>query len=205
MLYQTYRQSRCELESLETRRLFAGEAWGAIPRMIGQDDAAEIYRSITGSGQTIAVIDTGIDYSHPSLGGGFGPGFKVKAGYDFVDDDSNPMDTYGHGTAVAGILAAEEFVHNGRAYRGVAPDAELVALRIDESNEPVPDARIEEALDWIIANRTSLGITVVNISFGDGRYTDPEVSSVFGDELKLLADAGVFIVASSGNNGVSRS
>ncbi|MGB7160269.1 MAG: S8/S53 family peptidase [Tepidisphaeraceae bacterium] len=191
------------IEELEGRRLFTGEPWGAIPRLIGQDSAVSNYPTLTGAGQTIAVIDTGIDYTHPALGGGFGAGFKVVDGYDFVDDDADPMDTYGHGTGVAGVLAAEPFVHLGKQYRGIAPQARLVALRIDSANDPVPDERIEEALDWVIDKRKALGITVVNISFGYGSFADAEVSAVFGDELKVLRDAGVFIVASSGNNGVS--
>lgn len=195
--------SLAALEGLESRRLFAGEPWGAIPTMIGQDVASSAYRSITGTGQTIAILDTGIDYTHPALGGGLGSKFKVIGGYDFVDDDNDPIDTYGHGTAVAGVIGAEPFIHNGRAYRGIAPDAKLVALRIDDSDNPVPDARLEEALDWVIDNRRRLGITIVNISFGYGRFTDAEVSPIFGDELKALNNAGVFVVASSGNNGVS--
>ncbi|MDQ3439438.1 MAG: S8 family serine peptidase, partial [Planctomycetota bacterium] len=190
-------------ESLEPRRLFAAEPWGGNAQLIDQDDAISRYSSLTGKGQTIAVIDTGIDYTHPALGGGFGSGKKVVAGYDFVDDDNDPMDTYGHGTGVAGVIAADEFVLNGRTHRGIAPQARLIALRIDEANEAVPDERIEEALDWVIAKRKTYGITVVNISFGYGSFADAEVSPIFGDELKTLQDAGVFIVASSGNNGVS--
>ncbi|MEM6313871.1 MAG: S8 family serine peptidase, partial [Planctomycetota bacterium] len=57
---------------------------------------------ILGAGHAVAIIDSGIDYTHPDLGGGFGDGFKVVGGYDFVDEDDDPMDTDGHGTAVAG-------------------------------------------------------------------------------------------------------
>jgi len=203
MLASTLNQSPSALlESLEGRRLLDGEPWSFNARLIAQDVAADVYSSLNGNGQTIAVIDTGIDYTHAALGGGFGPGFKVVGGYDFVDDDADPMDTYGHGTGVAGVLAADPFVFDGHHHQGVAPDAKLVALRIDESNDPVPDERIEDALDWVIDHRKSLGITVVNISFGYGSYDDAEVSPIFGDELSLLRSAGVFIVASSGNNGV---
>jgi len=69
--------------------------------------------SVTGAGVKIAVIDTGIDYTHPALGGGFGPGFKVKGGFDFVDNDADPMDTFGHGTNVSGVIAADPFMVNG--------------------------------------------------------------------------------------------
>jgi subtilisin family serine protease len=190
-------------EPLEARCLLSAEPWGLIPQLIGQDRAAELFADYTGAGQTVAVIDTGVDYAHPLLGGGFGEGFKVVGGYDFVDDDADPMDTYGHGTHVAGVIAADEFGYAGRAYRGIAPQAQLVALRIDSGNEPVPDERIEAALRWVLDNRATYNITVVNISFGYGSYSEATVSPVFGDELEGLASAGVFVVAASGNGGVS--
>lgn len=180
----------------------AGEPWGSAPQLVGLDTTASTFANYTGVGQTIAVIDTGIDYNRPALGGGFGSGFKVVGGYDFVDEDSNPLDTFGHGTRVAGILAADEFIYQGRRYRGVAPDARLVALRIDRDSEPVPDERLERALDWVIDHRADFDITIVNISFGFGSFSADEVSSVFGDELAELKAAGVFVVGSSGNEGV---
>ncbi len=60
-----------------------------------------------GEGIVIGIIDTGIDYMHPALGGGFRPGFKVIGGYDFANDDPDPMDDNNHGTHVAGIVAAD--------------------------------------------------------------------------------------------------
>jgi len=70
--------------------------------------APEVWSALAtrGAGVTVAIIDTGIDYMHSSLGGGFGPGFKVIGGYDFVNKDDDPMDDVGHGTHVAGIVAA---------------------------------------------------------------------------------------------------
>lgn len=191
------------LEPLERRALMDGEPWGSIPHLVGLDSTAEDFSNFTGAGQTIAVLDTGIDYTRPGLGGGFGPGNKVIGGYDFVDDDSDPLDTFGHGTRVASVLAAEEFAYLGKRFRGVAPDASLVALRIDEDRQPVPDERIEAALQWVIDHRETFDITVVNISFGFGSFAADEVSPVFGDELAALKSAGVFVVAASGNDGVT--
>src|SRR5215218_8768903 len=85
------------IESLETRVLFA---WSPYAQLVNQDDAASKFATVTGAGTTVAVIDTGVDYTQPSLGGGFGAKFKVIAGYDFVDNDSDPMDESGHGTNV---------------------------------------------------------------------------------------------------------
>src|SRR4030095_1971159 len=93
-------------ESLEIRTLFA---WANYAQLVNQDDAASHFSSITGKNVTVAVIDTGIDYTQASLGGGFGAGFKVVAGYDFEDNDSDPMDESGHGTNVAGVIAAKPY------------------------------------------------------------------------------------------------
>src|SRR6478752_7223289 len=158
------------LERLEDRRLFAAPAsanpWGGAPKLIRQDLAAQQFPQVTGAGQTVAVIDTGIDYTLPQLGGGYGSAFKVIGGYDFVDNDTNPMDTYGHGTEVAGVLAAKPFNYLGKHYQGAAPDANLVALRVDAANDPVPDERIQKALKWVLTNQATYNIVAVNISFG---------------------------------------
>lgn len=195
----------CKIEQLEGRSLLAFDDWGLAERLIRLPDAIDAYSSmpLNGAGQTIAVIDSGIDYTHPAFGGGFGPSYKVIAGYDFVDDDSDPMDTYGHGTEVAGIIAADEFLADGLRHRGIAPSAKLVALRIDANGGSVPDSRIERALQWVIDNRVTYGITVVNISYGTGRYDEPTISTIYGDEIQTLIDSGVTIVAAAGNGGVA--
>ncbi|CAM2005583.1 S8 family serine peptidase [Acanthopleuribacter pedis] len=77
-----------------------------------------------GSGQVIAILDSGIDYTHPDLGGGFGPGYKVIGGYEFIDNDTDPMDEHYHGTHVAGIAAADGDI------QGIAPKAKLLAYRV---------------------------------------------------------------------------
>src|SRR5688500_15582514 len=84
-----------QVEMLEARRLLA-DPWGAAPRLVRLDDAFAEHPSLRGQGQAVAIIDTGVDYTHPFLGGGFGQGHKVVGGWDFVDDDPDPMDTYGH-------------------------------------------------------------------------------------------------------------
>lgn len=194
-----------QLDRLEPRTLFAFETWGDAERMVRLPDAIDAFAdrlTLDGAGQTIAIIDSGIDYTHASLGGGIGDGFKVVGGYDFVDGDSDPFDTFGHGTEVAGVLAADEYVSGELTHRGIAPAAKLVALRIDgDGQSSVPDSRIEDALKWCINNRAQYGITVINISYGAGSYTDPTVSTIYGDEIQSLTEAGVTIVAASGNGG----
>ncbi len=188
------------VESLEARQLFA---WGATAIAVHQDDAAATYPTITGKGVTIAMVDTGVDYTHSGLGGGFGPGFKVKGGWDFVDNDADPMDTYGHGTNVAGILAGEPFDFGGAHYSGIAPDAEIVALRIAKDGGGIADSTMEKALQWIETNYKTYGISIVNVSFGSGRYTSPLFNGLLSDEFQKIRDLGMLVVASSGNEGTN--
>ena len=81
-----------------------------------------------GGGQTVAVIDSGISYDHLALGGGFGANYRVVGGFDFTESDSDPYDdgpNGSHGTHVAGIVGSDDSTHTG-----VAPDADLVGLRV---------------------------------------------------------------------------
>src|SRR5687767_471424 len=132
-------------ESLEPRKLMA---WSSYAQLVNQDEAAAAYSSITGEGVTVAVIDTGIDYNLAALGGGIGAGHKVLGGYDFYSNDSDPMDVSGHGTGVASVIAAEPYTVGGVTYQGVAPDANLVALRVGTASS-ISDENIERALQWV--------------------------------------------------------
>ena len=86
--------------------------------------------NVDGTGMTVAVIDTGVDYNNPALGGGFGPGNKVIAGYDFADDSSDPMAVYSqHGTSIAGLIGSSD-----PSDLGVAPGVNIVALRVTDSS-----------------------------------------------------------------------
>lgn len=171
-----------------------------------------IYNStnITGKGETVCVIDSGIDYTHPALGecttnqflaGNCG---KVLAGHDFKNDDTNPIDDQGHGTHVAGIIASEN-----ETFRGVAPDAKLVALKVcdDSAGGNCEDADIISAIDWCVDNRTKYNISVISISLGGGlfsTYCDDEPTEV---NLKTPIDNAiannVSVVIAAGNSGSS--
>lgn len=197
-----HRRAAISIEWCEGRSLFA-DIWGAAPSLMNVDKLAAQFPQITGTGQTIALIDTGIDYTHPNLGGGFGPAFKVVGGYDFHDNDADPLDTDGHGTGVAGVIAASTFQVNGFTYRGIAPDAKLVALRIAETTNDVLIEKIEDALNWVLEHRVEFGITVVNLSFGYGRFESYFSDVTLEDELAELQDAGVAFVSSAGNGGTN--
>lgn len=152
-------------------------------------------RLVTGQGMRVAVIDTGIDYNHPDLGGGFGPSHKVVGGYDFVNNDADPMDDDGHGTHVAGIVAA-----NG-AVKGVAPDASLYAYKAldEEGHGPSSDVitAIERATDPDSDPATDDAVDVINLSLGgSGNPDDPMALAV-----DAAVDQGVVVIAAEGNTG----
>lgn len=139
----------------------AGAPYNSI---IGASQVQSNY-NVTGSGMTVAVIDTGVDYNNPSFGGGFGPGAKVIAGYDFADNSANPMATSSqHGTAVAGIIGS-----SNPADPGVAPGVNIVGLRVTDGSNTASLQSIANALQWVVDNHEKYNITVVNMSLSDGQ------------------------------------
>lgn len=190
------RKRAMKIETLDARLLLA---YSSYAQLVGQDDAISQYASLTGTGQTVAVIDTGVDYTHASLGGGFGAGKKVVAGYDFYANDADPMDEDGHGTMVAGAIAADPYTVGGVTYQGAAPDAQIVALRVGTETS-ISYTNIEKALQWVIEKWEDYGISVVNLSLGSGEYTDSETDATLSDEFETLKELGIFVVAASGNS-----
>lgn len=153
---------------------------------------------LDGTGQTIAIIDTGIAFDHIALGGGFGEGHRVVGGYDFAEDDANPYDdgpTGFHGTHVAGIVGSSDL-----KYRGVAPGADLVALRVFDDSGTTQLEWIEQSLQWVHDNLDAFEhpITTVNLSLG----TSPNETYLesLNDELQQLKEDGVFISVAAGNS-----
>jgi subtilisin family serine protease len=140
-----------------------------------------------GSGVKVAVIDTGIDYTHPDLNGNY------AGGWDFVNDDNDPMDDDGHGTHVAGTIAAED---DDAGAVGVAPEAELYALKVLDENGNGFFSDVIAAVEWCIANE----IRVTNNSYGS--WGDP--GSIVRDAFDSAAAAGILMVAAAGNSGSRR-
>ncbi len=151
---------------------------------------------VTGKNVTIGIIDTGIDYNHPDLGNGFGPSFKVVGGYDFVNNDNDPIDDHGHGTHVAGIAAG-----NGTDFKGVAPDANLVAYKVLGSGGWGYDswiiAAIERSADPDQNPDTDDALDVVSMSLGRPPIADDPVVMAVNN---AVAKGIVFTIA-AGNNG----
>lgn len=167
---------------------------------------------LLGEGISVAVIDSGVYYLHPALGGCFGPGCKVAMGYDFVGDeyegsndpisDADPLDNCSesaHGTHVAGIVAANASSLSSGPYAtfpftGVAPGATIGAYRVfgcsgGGSDDIIVAAAYRAAED---------GADVLNLSLGGGlEYAD----SYFATALSRISAAGHIVVQSNGNDG----
>ncbi len=150
------------------------------------------WRTATGAGVTVAVMDSGIA-DHPDLRG------KVAARVNFVSSSSrDSLDPAGHGTHIAGIIAA-----NGEQFRGVAPDARLVSLRVLDANGYGNLRDVVRAFDWVLRFHLQQNIKVLNLSWGA-----PNATSYHTDLVSALAEsawfAGVTVVAAAGNSGASR-
>ncbi len=150
-----------------------------------------------GEGIRVGIIDTGIDYFHPALGGGFGSGFKVAGGYDIINDDGDPMDDDGHGTHVAGIVAAD-----ADSIKGVAPHAILYAYKALDATGRGLDSDIIEAIERTVdpdqneddADR----LDVVNLSLGRDKGSPTDPTSVAVDNAVQL---GIVFCVAAGNSG----
>ena len=192
------------IESLEQRLLMRHTVvWGYSGLNSQQDKAVAAYPSLTGAGQSIAIIDTGVDYNAPTMGGGFGRHHKVQGGYNFVEGNDDPMDTVGHGTAVATIAAGLPYSFHNRYYQGVATGANIVALRVDNGSDVLNPTRVTEAFQWVLDHQIKYNITTVNISEGYMDFAVKTQGASFSNLLKECADRGIFIAASAGNDGLS--
>jgi len=164
-------------------------------------DVAQSALGLTGRGVRVAVIDTGLDYDHPDLGGGFGPGTRVTRGFDFVGDafnadddepivapDPDPDDCNGHGTHVSGIIGA-----NG-GLRGVAPGVTFHAYRVFGCEGTTTSDIMLAAMER--AHRD--GADVVNMSIGAALQWPQYPTAQAADRL---VRRGIVVVSSAGNEG----
>ena len=140
---------------------------------------------IDGTGIKIAVIDTGVDFNHPDLFG-WGPDGKVVGGYNFIQEDEPPLDTNGHGTQVAGVIAAD-----GQAI-GMAPKAKILAYKVSEDGEGVSAELITKAIEKAIED----GANIINISLGVNK-TNAKIDRA----INFALEKEIFVVTAAGNDG----
>ena len=116
------------IDALESRQLLSAGPWSWQDQQIGLDQVAQNFPAITGAGETVAVIDMGVDYNHPALGGGYGNKVIDSWNFNTGSSDTFPYDD-AHGTGTVGEIAADPHYVNGQLYQGVAPGVKIISLR----------------------------------------------------------------------------
>ncbi len=150
---------------------------------------------ITGKGVVVSIVDTGVDYTHPDLGGSaIFPSAKVIGGYDCYNNDNDPMDDHYHGTHVAGIVAA-----NGQL-RGVAYEASLMAYKVLSAYGSGYSSTIIQGIELSTDPdgdpATDDGADVINISLGGSGNPDDPMSQAVDNAV----DSGVVVAVAAGNS-----
>ncbi|MDZ7618290.1 MAG: S8 family serine peptidase [Patescibacteria group bacterium] len=189
-------------EQIATPGLYSevGTSATAAHTLTGLDQVLATY-GFTGTGQTVAVIDTGIAYTHYALGGGYGSNYRVVGGWDFTKGVADSFDAGpngSHGTHVAGIIGSSH-----GTYSGVASNVDLVGLRVFDDNGAGYFSWVEQALWWVHNNRFAFEnpITAVNLSLG-ASYNAATVPSwaMLEDAFAQLEADGIFVSVAAGND-----
>ena len=158
---------------------------------------------VTGKGVTVAILDSGVDGTHPDLA----PAMKANVKLSVTGSDGpvpaiegvpNSDTSSGHGTHVAGDVAGRGVASNG-VYKGSAPGASLVGLGAGEGLS-VNSRAVLQGYDWIIGHRDQYGIRVVNNSFG-GSFQPFDPLQPMNKATKAASDAGIVVVFAQGNDG----
>ena len=169
--------------------------------------------SQTGAGKVVAIIDTGVDMSHPAFSGGLhgtpaidsskGAALARQVGksgtyvnqkfpfaYDYADGDNDASPAGAHGTHVAGITAA-----NGSQITGIAPDAQIIVGKVARSRGGIPDSALLAALDDMAVIKPD----VVNLSLGRTAGMDSAADTLFAGVYEKLQNNGTIVDVAAGN------
>ncbi len=150
--------------------------WGIV-----KIEVPPVWETTKADGVSVAIIDTGIDYNHPNLRN------RYIGGYDFVNDNDDPFDDHGHGTHVAGIVAAE--VYSGE-FQGGAPQALLYAVKALGADGTGYVSDVVNGVDWAIDQNAQ----VINFSLGTTHN-----SQALENKLIEAQSQGIILVAAAGN------
>jgi len=163
--------------------------------------------NLTGIGETICIIDTGVNYSHADLGGCYGDNnasssCKVIGGWDYVNSDDDPMDDNGHGTHISGIVAA-----NG-SIKGVAPSARIIMIKACNAAGSCSSDDVKAGIDWCVNNASTFNISVISMSLGADCDLYPEdcYSTYCNEEfeassINAAVAKNISVVIATGNDG----
>ena len=178
---------RAEVEFVEEDIALAPATMPNDPQIgwhVSKIDAPGAWINGLGEGVVIAVLDSGVDASHPDLAG------KLVPGYNFYDGNTNTSDVYGHGTKVAGVAAA--ITDNALGVVGIGRESAIMPVRVTNTSGAGYISMIAQGLTWA----ADYGTRVMNVSF-----TGVEGSSTIRSAANYVAEAGGIVVAAAGNCG----
>ena len=153
--------------------------------------------SLNGSGVTVAVVDSGLTTKNDDFKSGTKSRIITNAG--FGDQVNNPLDLYGHGTHVAGIIGGNGAASNG-LYKGVASEVNLINLKVSNKDGMTYKSAVIDSLQWVYDNKTAYNIRVVNISM-NSTVAQSYHTSPLDAAVEILWFNGIVVVVSAGNNG----
>jgi serine protease AprX len=169
------------------------ELSNVYPELIRADEAWAL--GYTGTGVTVAVLDSGVapvnDLTQPTS--------RLLASVDFVDSGTAHRDPGGHGTHVAGIIAGNGYDSNG-ALKGVAPDANIVSVRVINQHGKATASSIIRGIQWCVDNRETYNIRVMNLSLG-GTPSVSYKNDLLAAAIEMAWKAGIVVVTAAGNHG----
>jgi serine protease AprX len=184
---------------------------GALTNITRLTGAQALWRQgYTGSGVDVAIIDTGVA-PVPALSSSTKVVVGPDLSFESQDSDLRFLDTFGHGTNMAGIIAGREgpsasgseyAADAGNEFYGMAPDARLITLKLADHSGLVDVSQMIAAIDWVVQHRAAddMNIRVLNLSYGT-----PSANSAALDPLAWAAETavrrGILVVASAGNDG----
>jgi subtilisin family serine protease len=172
-------------EGLETPAVGAPRADvnpAEVPWGVKRVNAPAAWDCTAGRGVKVAIIDTGMDYTHPELAPNY------KGGYNAIVSTASPMDDHGHGTHVSGTIGA---VRDSNGVVGVAPEASLYAVKVLDKNGSGQYSWIIAGIDWAITNH----MNVINMSLGGGQGNE-----ALKQVMQKAGEAGVTVVCAAGND-----
>jgi len=156
-----------------------------------------------GTGIGVALIDSGVN-SHPDLYTGILPISRVVYNQSFISGTSSTNDQYGHGTHIAGLIAGDGLASTGLAYsqtfKGIAPGAEIVNLRVLDANGEATDSEVIAAINQAISLKSRYNIRVMNLSLGRAVYESYKLDPLC-QAVEQAWKNGIVVVVAAGNNG----
>ena len=152
---------------------------------------------VTGKGIGIALLDSGIASNHKALIG------RVVKRVDLVSDGSPKLDPFGHATHIAGLIAGNASASAGVTTKytgGIAPGANLIDVRVLGADGTGLTSDVIDGIDWVIRNKSLYNIRIINLSLGHA-VMEPSATDPLCEAVKRAVDAGIVVIASSGNRG----